>query len=169
MRRWPWVVSILILLSSVIPIAFSQTPGKADPVTTVCTFQDERQMSVRYDPPALAKGKELQQGAMWPPSGSPMYLFTQTDVAVGGSQLPPAAYSLYLIPGKKTWTLIVNKSVTAGAPYDQQQDLARAPMEADSLTDPQPFQLGLGHIAPQECSLQVYAGKAGASVVFKEK
>jgi hypothetical protein len=168
MRRWLWVVSIL--LSGVIPIALAQQdPAKTDTVTTTCTFQDEKQISLRYEPPALAKGKELPQGVLWPPSGSPMYLFTQTGITVGGTELPPAAYSLYVIPGRKTWTLIVNKSVTAGAPYDQQQDLLRAPMEVDALTEPQPFQLTLGHIAPQECSLGVYAGKAGGSVVFKEK
>ena len=168
MLRWPWVV--LTLLSGAMPIAFAQqNPATTATVTTACTFQDEKQMSLRYEPPALAKGKDLPQGALWPASGSPMYLFTQTEITVGGSELAPGAYSLYVIPGKKTWTLIVNKSVTAGAPYDQQQDLVRAPMEADSLTEPQPFEIALGHTAPQECSMRVYAGKAGGWVVFKER
>jgi len=54
---------------------------------------------------------------------------------------------VYVIPEKHSWTLVVNKNVTAGSKYDEKQDLVRAPMqlgETDNPVKPPEVAFGLG-------------------------
>ena len=44
-----------------------------------------------------------------------MIIFTQTRLTLGNSEIPEGAYSLYVIPEKQNWTLVVNRNVTAGS------------------------------------------------------
>lgn len=136
--------------------------------TTSCTFHDGMQLSVRYDN-QVTKNNRLPQGKIWAPGDKPMLLFTQVGLTVGNSQIPPGAYSMYLIPQRGDWTLVVNKDVTDGSKYDEHKDLLRTPMEVGQLSEPQQFSVMFGHIAPKQCNMRVYSGKTGAWAEFKEK
>ena len=169
MRRF---VGFAFLFVSITLVALAEDgPGKAKTATTACSFQDGRQISVRYEPFAVTKKKaDLPLNELWPPSGSPMYLFSQASVSLGNTEIPTGAYSLYVIPEKEQWTLIINKGVNAGVPYDQQQDLLRLPMQIGHLSEPgQHFKVVFGHIAPQQCNMRIYYGKTGAWAEFREK
>jgi hypothetical protein len=97
-----------------------------------------------------------------------MYLFTTTDVKVGETLVPTGAYSMFVIPEKHQWTLVVNKDVN-DKKYDPQQDLARAPMELGMLDEGQKqVDVVLGHMAPKQCNMRIYYGKTGAWAEFKE-
>jgi hypothetical protein len=99
-----------------------------------------------------------------------MLLFTDSALTLEGVNIPPGAYRLFVIPAEKAWTLIVNRNVTAGAKYDPQQDMARAPMEIGSLPRPaKNVELAWGHTAPKQCNLRIYVGKVGAWTDFKQK
>ncbi len=164
--RWSMMSLILLILLPVSVFA-EQKPDASQTATATCTLQDGNQMSVRY--PASPLRKELRSGELWPPSGSPMFLFTSTELSLGDSSIPAGAYSLYVIPGKDKWILVINKAVSAGAPYQQQQDLARQPMEIGQLSEPQPFEVAFAQSARQ-CNLRIYSGKIGAfGAEFKEK
>ena len=78
-----------------------------------------------------------------------MFLTTvtfSTPVKVEGQDVPAGTYSLYLIPGKDQWTVVLNR-FTGGwgtYSYDQSEDLLRAkvtpqpaeiPCEADFTSD----------------------------------
>ena len=65
-----------------------------------------------------------------------MTLFTQVPLVLNHVELPVGAYSMYVIPNKKDWTLIVSKNVTNPKTYDEKQDLARAPMEMGGVNSP---------------------------------
>lgn len=136
-----------------------------------CTFQDGSQVTVRYsnaEPPTKRETPPL--GKVWTPGDVPMLLFVESPIILNGSEIATGAYSLYVIPDKQKWTLIVNKNVTAGASYDEKQDLARGPMEIGKLpqaTDKP--QLSFNHVAPRQCSLRVDYGKTGAWADFKQK
>jgi hypothetical protein len=144
-----------------IPVGlFSQaTPTNAPTRTTSCTFDDGKQISVRYNPQGPAGKKELPRGEMWPASTS-----------IVNTEIPVGAYSMYVIPEKKQWTLIINKGVTAGEAYKQQDDIVRAGLDTGDLGQPaKRLQLAFGHIAPKQCNLRIYYGKTGAWAEFKEK
>lgn len=155
-----WSMMLLILLM-VVPVNASdqQKLDAIQTATAVCTLQDGNQVSVRY--PALPVRKDLRSGELWPPSSSPMFLFTSTVLSLGGSSIPRGAYSLYVIPEKDKWTLVINKAVSAGAPYQQQQDLTRQSMQIGQLTEPQSFEVAFAQ-SDKQCNMRIYYGKIGA-------
>ena len=84
--------------------------------------------------------------------------------------IPIGAYTVHLIPDKKSWTLIVNKDVTVGATYNSSSDVARALMELGEIPDPtKQLQLSFAHMSAKQCSLRVYYAKVGAFTDFLEK
>jgi Protein of unknown function (DUF2911) len=160
----------LVLIFSLLALGllvFAAT--KPDPETTACSFDDGNEINVRYTPTTTDKEK-LQSGRIWTPGGSPMFLFTSTETTLANSTLPVGAFSLYVIPGKDRWTLIVNKNVNPEAKYDEHQDLVRSPMALGQLGEPaKELQLAFVHVAPKECNLRIYFGRDGAWAEFKEK
>jgi hypothetical protein len=128
-----------------------------------CTFQDGKEISVRYNPASFDKNKDNRF------SDRQMFLFTQTPLSIGGKEIPAGASSLYLMQKGKTWTLIINKNVTPDTTYDEKQDLARVSMqlgEVDSAA--KRLEILFAHGAPKQCNLRVYQGHTGAWAEFKE-
>lgn len=64
-------------------------------------------------------------------------LITDHDLTIGDAAVPAGTYSLFAIPARDGWTLIINKQHGQwGTVYDQAQDLARVPMRVRPLPDP---------------------------------
>ncbi|MBO0911209.1 MAG: DUF2911 domain-containing protein [Acidobacteria bacterium] len=145
-------------------LTFLASAAFAQDAETYCNFESGNQITARYNPNVK---EEPHNGRIWSPG---ITLYVQTPVIVGGSEIGLGAYSLHLIPDRKAWTIIVNKNVTAGVPYNNSQDVARAPMEVGEIPEPtKQLQLSFAHMAPKQCSLRVYYQKSGAFVDFKEK
>jgi hypothetical protein len=167
-----WLALFIALFGSAAQSISAQQ--NSDVSTTTCTFEDGKQLGVRYTPesskPESSKKEEMHTNELWPSSSSPMYLFTPTDLTIAGSAIPEGAYSMYVIPEKEKWTLIVDKNVSPGSLYDRKQDLLRTPMQLGQLSEPQRnIDVAFSHIAPRQCNLRIYYGKTGAWVEFKEK
>lgn len=142
--------------------------GGAPTSTTTCNLDDGRQVYVRYTPVSV-KQERLANGKPWAPGGSPMTLFTEAQLSLASSTIPLGAYSVYAIPAKEHWTLVVNKNVTAGAPYDQKEDIARAPMETAQVDEPsQALEVAFAHVGAR-CTLRIYMGKIAAFADFTAK
>jgi hypothetical protein len=63
-------------------------------------------------------------------------LMTDKELAFGTSVVPPGTYSVFTIPSKKGWMLIVNKQHGQwGTVYDQSKDLVRIPLATSPLSD----------------------------------
>lgn len=167
--RWAgncWIFLSLIILTSSL---FCQEKMSAEKMATVaCTFQDGKQMSVRYPEGITSHSAKLSMKQVWAPGGAPLVLFTDTNLMVTKTVVPAGAYFLYLVPDKENWTLVVNRNVTAGVPYDQEQDVVRVPMEHGTVSEAQPFSVVLGHVAPQQCNMRIYFAKAGSWAEFQE-
>jgi hypothetical protein len=132
--------------------------------STYCDFQDGNQVSVQYN--SVVK-EQPRNGRLWAPG---ITLYVQTPLTLNGTTIGLGAYSIYLIPERNHWTLIVNKNVTAGATYNSADDVARAQMDVGELPQPvNTLQLSFGHMAPKQCSLRVYYQKTGAFTDFMEK
>src|SRR5258708_37811602 len=128
-----------------------------DPQTAYCNYHDRNQVSMQYHP---AVKEEPKNGRVWSPG---ITLYVQVPLTLGSSQIPVGAYTVYLIPGGKNWTLIVNRNVTAGAPYNSIQDVARAQMDVGEIPDPtKELQLSFAHMSAKQCSLRVYYQKTRA-------
>lgn len=145
-------------------IAFAASGLAQDSETRSCDFADGNQVTMQYSPKVK---EEPRNGRVWSPG---ITLFVQTPLVLGGSQIPLGAYTVYLIPDKKNWTLLVNKNVTVGASYNSAQDIAHAQMDIGEIPDPvKQLQVSFAHMSPKQCSLRVYYEKTGAFVDFMEK
>jgi len=136
--------------------------------TATCSLADGKELYVRYN--AIPANKDrVANGKPFTPGGAPMTLFTETKLAFGNSTIPVGAYTLYPIPGKDHWTLVVNKNVTAGSAYDERQDLARGPMETAQVSEPgSTLDIAFAHVGPK-CTLRIYFGKSASFADFMEK
>ena len=145
-------------------IAFSASGLAQDSETRSCDFTDGNQITMQYSPRVK---EEPRNGHVWSPG---IILYVQVPLLLGGSQIPLGAYTIYLIPERKNWTLLVNKNVAAGSPYNSAQDVAHAQMDIGEIPDPtKQLQLSFAHMSAKQCNLRVYYQKTGAFVDFMEK
>jgi len=160
-----WRAVLITLLLT--PWLAAQSNGPATSTTT-CNLDDGRQVYVRYVPAASNKEK-LQNGKPWAPGGTPMTLFTEAPLSLGSSLIPVGAYTLYPIPARGNWTIAVNKNVTAGAAYDQNQDIARAQIESAQVEQANDtLEVAFAHVGSR-CTLRIYIGKTASFADFTAK
>ena len=160
------------LLLLIMMLCVSASPGWAATAESqaICTFTDQNEVSVRYDAVSTKGSSRPQNGKVWAPGGSPLLLFAQTPLTVNNVDLGVGAYSLYLIPNKSDWTLIVNKNVNPGGTYSEKDDLVRTKMEGAPLGSPADhLNVSFGRIAPKQCELRVYYDKIGTWAILSEK
>jgi hypothetical protein len=167
MLRWYFGVAFLVLLNALLLTAVCS--AQAEPSSTAsCNLEDGRQVYIRYNP-VTPKGEKISNGKPWTPGGAPMTLFTEAPLTLGGSAIPIGAYTVYPIPARDKWTVVVNKNVTAGAAYDEKQDIARAPMETDSVNQPSDaLEVAFAHVGSR-CTLRIYFGKTACFADFTAK
>jgi Protein of unknown function (DUF2911) len=163
MLRSHFVVAVLVLLTTV-----CSAQQAAPSSTASCNLDDGRQIYIRFNPIA-SKNDKLQNGKPWTPGGAPMTLFTEAQLSFGGATIPVGAYTVYPIPAKDKWTLVVNKNVAAGSSYDEKQDIARAPMETDQISQPSnELEVAFAHVG-DKCTLRIYFGKSASFAPFTAK
>jgi len=164
-------VCIILIGQSVLAVAAAE---QADPIdqtaTAICDFNDGKEISAQYYSSVMSDKDQPRNGKVWLPGGSPITLFTQVPLILNHVEIPVGAYSMYVIPNKKEWTLIVNKNVTNPKAYDDKQDLVRAPMELGGVNSPpKQLELSFAHVAAKQCSIRLYYETTGAFVDFNEK
>lgn len=143
-RRLLWIALVVLSASG----AYAQTEGT---LLSSCTFDDGGQLAVRYKP--IKAEKKVEFGKVL---DADMFLFAQTPVTFKGHALPAGAYSLFALPNKDQWTLIINKNVTP-SPYDASQDIVRADIETIKVDHPvEKLEIGLGHTGPKKCNFRLY-------------
>lgn len=158
------IVVNLFLLCALTAICVAQSEPSS---SASCNLDDGRQVYIRYNP-VSAKDK-VPNGKPWTPGGAPMTLFTEAQLNFGGATIPVGAYTVYPIPGKDKWTLVVNKNVTPHSAYDEKQDIARAPIETDQVSQPSDaLEVAFAHTG-DKCTLRIYYGKAACFAPFTTK
>jgi hypothetical protein len=91
------------------------------------------EVTVEYSSPGVKKrkifGELVPYDKLWRTGANASNKVTFTkDVQVGGKTVPAGTYNLLTIPGKKSWTVILNKDTTINASmdkYKEDQDVAR--------------------------------------------
>jgi len=166
----------VVVLTFAVGIAVSNAsaqqspPPQAGTRETTCTFQDGQQITIQYPKVKYSSKNEPEEGRPWMPGGKPVYLFSQATLTLSGNAVTPGAYSVYMVPGKKDWTIIVNKDVTKGAAYDQTQDLGKVRADVAKLPDTaKRLKLYFGHVAPKTCNLRIDFGNQRAYGDFTEQ
>jgi len=164
----PTFVSRAILITLLLTPFLAAQSSDPPTSTTTCNLDDGREVYIRYNPVASNKEK-VANDKPFIPGGVPMTLFTEAQLSLGTSVIPIGAYTVYPIPGRDHWTLAVNKNVSAGATYDEKQDLARAPMETAQVPQPSDsLEVAFAHVGPR-CTLRIYFGKSASFADFTAK
>lgn len=98
-----------------------------------------------------------------------MTLFTEAQLTFGGAAIPVGAYTVYPIPGRDKWTLVVNKNVAAHTAYDEKQDVARSTIETDPVGQASDsLEVAFAHVG-DKCTLRIYFGKVATFAPFTAK
>jgi hypothetical protein len=149
--------------------------GTTSGATATCNFDSNKQVAVEYQRITLngrkpVLGQEIPYNRTWAPGGKPLTLFLSSPVVVGGKELPTGAYTIFVIPSEKRWTLVVSKSTDASGKYDEGADVFRVPMEYGELPSPEnEFSIYFAHVAPEQCSMRMGLGDSRDWVIFQEK
>ena len=113
------------------------------PANATCTLADGKTITIDYSSPR-AKGRKIfgdlvPYGEVWRAGANEATTFVTTEaVMVGGKHVPAGNYTLFAIPDKEKWTLIISKKTGEwGIPYPgAEQDFARVDMKVSATASP---------------------------------
>lgn len=116
--------------------------GPLSPSETVETDVAGAAVSIEYGRPA-ARGRTVMgglvpYGEVWRTgANAETRLTTDRPIVIGDLRLEPGTYSIFTIPERESWTLIVNRQTgQGGLGYDAAQDVGRTPMRVTALDSP---------------------------------
>ena len=164
---------VLPVVALCVPLLFAQ--GTSAMATATCNFDANRQIAVEYlrmtvNAKKPVFGREIPYDKVWAPGGRPMTLFVNTPVSLAGHAIPIGAYTVFVIPAEKQWTLILSKSTDTSGKYDEHDDFLRVPMDYGKLPSAEEqFSVYFGHVAPTQCSMRLDLEKSRAWVTFTAK
>jgi len=147
MRKVLIVCSSFVLALAIAAIALRAQQDKSKrpspPATAKCELAGSKTVTIDYSSPRK-KGRTVfpdvvKYGEVWRTGANEATTFVTTgDVTVGGTHVPAGSYTLFTIPGKDKWTLIISKKTGEwGTEYPgEKEDLARVDMKAGTAGSP---------------------------------
>ena len=138
-------ITVVILALAAFAVA-QRAKGPSEPGTAEVTLNGKK-VSVDYSRPHTHAPKTHEQrkmiggiepyGKPWRAGANEATAFvTETDLDVGGTNVPAGSYTLYALPEQGKMTLVISKKTGQwGIPYPgEQDDLARIPMQFNGNT-----------------------------------
>ena len=141
-----------------------------------CSFSDGKSVNIDYSSPR-AKGRKIfgglvPYGEVWRAGANEATTFvTDADLNVGGKTVPAGSYTIFAIPDKNKWTLVISKKTGEwGTPYPgADSDFARMDMTASALpTTVENFTIGFDKTAGG-CALHMDWETTRASIDISKK
>ena len=137
-------VTLLAVLCTA-SVLFAQERGseepRVSPNATVSQTIGTTDITITYGRPAVNDrdifGELVPYNEVWRTGANESTALVVSDnVMIEGNKLEAGTYSLYTIPGKDSWTVIINSKLSWGTQYDKSQDVIRfevEPQEADYM------------------------------------
>jgi hypothetical protein len=158
------------------PFRVSPTPIVASPRDSVKTIFAGKTVAVNYGRPS-ARGRRIIGGVVpynqiWRTGANEATtLSTEVDLVLGGGTIPKGTYSLYTMPSKTSWQLVINKEVgQSGLVYHQRLDLARVKLQKASLKDyVERFTISIERVNQSSGVLKLAWEKTALSIPFTLK
>lgn len=139
MNRFGMVLTVAVM-SGVAGSASAQQ--KASPRDSVKATIGGATVSINYGRPSMRgrtiMGELVPWGQVWRTGANEATtLVTTKSLMFGSAMIPAGTYTLYTVPAKDGWKLIINKQTGQwGTEYHQEQDLIRVDMKVEALTAP---------------------------------
>lgn len=165
-----------LLVVSMCAVTLAQQQRPSPPATAECKFSDGKTISVDYSSPRM-KGRKIfgdlvPYGQIWRTGANDATTFVTTSaVTVEGKDVPAGNYTIFTLPEKDKWTLIINKHTGEwGIPYKyESEELARVAMSVSSASSPvENFTIAFDQ-SGNACTLQLSWENTQASVKFTER
>jgi hypothetical protein len=112
------------------------------PATANVTLEGQT-VTIHYNAPSMRGrtifGKLVPYSQVWRTGANPATtLITPIPLHFGALLVPAGTYTIYSLPNKDKWMLIINKQTGQwGTEYHQEQDLGRVEMKSHTLPNPQ--------------------------------
>ncbi|MFL5403343.1 MAG: DUF2911 domain-containing protein [Gemmatimonadales bacterium] len=122
--------------------------GRKSPLDSLSFKVANQPVKVCYGRPSsrgrvMVGGKDVPYGKLWRTGANePTIFFTTIPLTVAGIAVTPGVYSLYTVPGRNEWEIIVNRSISQWGREDQYtdqvkaQELGRAKVKSESVSAP---------------------------------
>jgi hypothetical protein len=135
-----WAAGLALSVPAVLAQTAPDLP-QASPLARVEQRVGVTNFAVEYSSPAV-KDRKIWGGLvpydeLWRTgANAATKLEASRDFTFGGTSVPAGTYALYTIPGKKSWTVILNSNWKTGGTngYDQKNDVARITVKPDSAS-----------------------------------
>ncbi len=136
-------VVVVVLIAAAVFVRAQQDKSKrpSPPATAKCDLAGGKSITIDYSSPRK-KGRNVftdvvKYGEIWRTGANEATTFVATaDVMVGGTHVPAGSYTLFTVPGKDKWVLVISKKTGEwGTDYPgEKEDLARVDMKASTGT-----------------------------------
>jgi len=146
MRKVLWIGSGVLVLAAAVAAGIHAQQDKSKrpspPATAKCDLPGGQSITVDYSSPRV-KGRKIfgsdivPYGEVWRTGANEATTFVTTpDVMVGNQHVPAGSYTIFTIPNKDKWVLIISKKTGEwGVPYPgADSDLARVNMKSSSTS-----------------------------------
>ncbi len=152
--------------------------GKAlpSPAAKAAVMLGGKDVTIDYNSPRMRgrviMGGVVPYGKVWRTGANPATSFkTATSLMIGTLAVPAGSYTLYTLPDKSGWLLIVNKQTGQwGTEYDEKQDLGRTPLTAKTAGTPlDNMTIDFEHTKGAETELHIKWEKTDEYVTVKAK
>jgi hypothetical protein len=124
-----------------VPLKFLQDAFVASPRDSSVLVLSGKRIAVNYGRPSrrgrTIMGAVVPYGEVWRTGANEATTFTtDSDLVLGGVEVPKGAYSIYTLPSRNIWKLIINKETGQwGTEYDRALDLARVNMKKETTKE----------------------------------
>jgi hypothetical protein len=146
------------------------------PAQASCKFADGKSIKVDYSSPRMNTriiyGGLVPFAQVWRTGANEATSFvTDTDLTISGKDIPAGSYTIFTVPDREKWTLIINKKTGEwGIPYKYEADeLARVDMKVSKIHSPvENFTIGFNETGAT-CTINLDWETTRASAQFSEK
>jgi hypothetical protein len=171
-------IAVFVLVVAPVMLSFAQqdkTQRPSPPASASCKFDDGKTINTDYSSPRL-KGRKIfgalvPYGQVWRTGANEATTFvTDTDLSIGGKEIPAGKYTLFTLPAADKWTLIISKKTgEPGTPYPEGEDLLRVEMKVAQTDSPvENFTIAY-HKKDAACTLTLSWERTQATVDLAEK
>jgi DUF2911 family protein len=122
--------------------------GRKSPLDSLTFTLSGKQVKVCYGRPSargrvMLGGADIPYGKLWRTGANePTIVYTPVSLSLAGIRVGPGVYSLYTVPAKSEWEVIVNRSISQWGKEDQYtdevkaQEVGRAKVKSESTGKP---------------------------------
>jgi hypothetical protein len=172
------IALVVLLLPVFALLACAQDASKrpSPAAQAQCKFSDGKTVKSDYSSPRM-KGRKIfgglvPYGEVWRAGANEATtLVTDTNLNIGGKDVPAGSYTIFTVPNADKWVLVVSKKTGEwGIPYPGEgDDLARVDMRVSPLSSPaENFTIGFDQTG-STCTMHLDWEKTRASVDISEK